>query len=218
MKKSEKIFVVVSILLIVVAIGIVLYNYASMTALFVYCGAVCLTAALIFFVSLFTKKEDVNSFKENLEKIVRTYDAVLVATSNLPSLDGRDVIKTMTVEALIDAQLGVRKPIYYKEYDESCGFVLLDEKEAIVYIMKANSSVVCPLELVVQEAIANKGKKDLDHQLLDDIDKTTVIKLENDKSYKVSPVREEGKNVVETETKEEPKEVEEDILPKVSGE
>lgn len=189
MKKTEKIFIFISMLLIFIAIGIFLYFEVGLTALFIYSGAVCLTFALIFFISLFTSKENSNMFNENLDKILKTYDAVLVATSNLPDLAGRDIIKTTSIDNLIDAQLGIRKPIYYKRYDDSCGFVLLGEKEAVVYVMKLDNSVICPLELVIDEIAKNAHKKDYDHELLDDIEKTTVIKLDNEKEYKVSPVR-----------------------------
>ncbi len=193
MKKSEKVLIVISILLIVVSIGIFLYFQAGITALFIYSAAVCLTFALVFFISLFTNKENMNDFKEKVNKVLKTYDAVLVATSNLPDLTGRDIIKTVSIENLIDAQLGVRKPVYYKEYEDSCAFVLLDEKQAVVYVMKKDNDVVCPLDITIAEIVKNKNNKDVDHKILDDIDKTTVIKLSNDKSYKVSPVREDKK-------------------------
>ncbi len=41
-----------------------------------------------------------------------------------------------------------------------------------------------------------KQEKNIDHSILDDIDKTTLIKLDNNKTYKVSPVKNKEKTMI----------------------
>ena len=95
-----------------------------------------------------------------------------------------------SIDDLVDAQLEIRKPICYLKQTESCSFILLDEKEAYVYIEKLNEDVTSPIEIEIKEArLQEKSEENIDSEMLKDIEKTTIIKLSNKKSYKVSPVR-----------------------------
>ena len=91
---------------------------------------------------------------------------------------------------MIDAQLEIRKPICYYKQTESCSFVLLDDKEAYVYVEKLNPDVVSPVEIEINDIkLKQKNSEDLDSEMLKDIEKTTIVKLSNKKSYKVSPIK-----------------------------
>ena len=99
------------------------------------------------------------------------------------------------MEDLIDAQIEIRKPIYYMiEGEDSCSFVLVDNNEVCIFILKQNEQVESPLELIINEYEKNN---DIDESLLEDIEKTTIIKLNNMKSFKVSPYKKEKKEKVE---------------------
>ena len=113
----------------------------------------------------------------------------MVETKEVPDLAYRNVIITTSIEDLVDAQVEIRKPICYIMNDKTCSFVLLDEKEAFVYYDKLDDKYIS----LVEKAIENKRKKmeedkKLDSELLDSIDRTTIIKLSNLKAYKVSPI------------------------------
>ena len=136
--------------------------------------------------------------------ILNTYDSILVKSNTIPSLEGRNVVNVEKMEDLVDAQLELRKPICYLKQTESCSFILLDEKEAFVYVEKLNDDVVTPVEIELKELkIKEKDKDDMDSEMLKAIDKTTVVKLSNRKSYKVSPIRKK-KEENESETAEAP--------------
>ena len=191
MTKVQKMFLYLSALFVAIAIGIYLYFEVSESVTLIYGAVAAAVLLLLVVITNMATKEKISDFQSKMRDIWRIYDAVMVNTNNLPDLSDRNIIKVVAIENLIDAQMGIRKPIYYKDYTDSCAYVLLGEKEACVLILKEDPSVVCPYEKVIEDSIKNKDEEDIDHKLLDNIDKTTVIKIDGNKELKVSPIREE---------------------------
>lgn len=131
-----------------------------------------------------------NFIKDNL----KTYDAIMIETETLPELKGKNIVRVRKFSDIIDAQIEVKKPIYYKKFTDYTVFILLDNKEACVNIVKLNENIECAYEVSLDETIKNNLVKDLDKSLLNDIDKTTIIRLDNAKEFRVSPVRKEKSN------------------------
>lgn len=139
-----------------------------------------------------TKEE---KYETKLKKILKTYDSVLVETRKVPVIDSEKVILVNSLDDLIDAQLELRKMIYYFKQSDNCSFVLFDQNQANIFILKSNEEVISPLEIEINNnKIKNKNKNDIDEETLNEIDKTTIIKLPNDKAYKISPVRKQKKS------------------------
>ena len=129
-------------------------------------------------------------YESNIKSIINTFDSILVKSNTVPKLIGRNIIIVEDIDDIIDAQLEIRKPICYLKQTESCSFVLLDDKEAYVYVEKMNPTVISPVEIEINDIRRKqKNSEDLDAEMLRDIEKTTIVKLSNKKSYKVSPVR-----------------------------
>ena len=138
-------------------------------------------------------------YSSNIKEILNTFDSVLVKSNNLPSLEGRNIIILESIDDLVDAQLEIRKPICYLKQNESCSFMLFDEKEIYICIEKLNDEVVSPVEIELENIKTRiKNSDEIDSSMIRDIDKTTIVKLSNKKSYKVSPIRESNDRVVET--------------------
>ena len=138
-------------------------------------------------------------YSSNIKEILNTFDSVLVKSNNLPSLEGRNIIILESIDDLVDAQLEIRKPICYLKQNESCSFMLFDEKEIYICIEKLNDEVVSPVEIELENIKTKvKNSDEIDSSMIRDIDKTTIVKLSNKKSYKVSPIRESNDRVVET--------------------
>lgn len=138
-------------------------------------------------------------YSSNIKEILNTFDSVLVKSNNLPSLEGRNIIILESIDDLVDAQLEIRKPICYLKQNESCSFMLFDEKEIYICIEKLNDEVVSPVEIELENIKTRiKTSDEIDSSMIRDIDKTTIVKLSNKKSYKVSPIRENNDKVVET--------------------
>jgi len=162
---------------------------------------IVLTIYLITYI--YENKDEQSIYKSKLKKALRNYDAILVESQRFPDLKGKNIIRVTNMDDLIDAQIEIRKPIYYMvENETSCSFVLLDTNEACVYILKQNEEVISPLELIIEEHEKKKNSNDDDSSLLEDIEKTTIIKLKN-KTLKVSPYRKNKDDSNEKKTIEE---------------
>ena len=189
MEKRENVILLVTIELILLLItGLLFFNHLTMyTIFFATFSAVMLIFILLY---LFNNKDEKLS---KLKNIMKTYDSVLVSSEELPNLKGKNILMISNLEDFIDAQAEIRKPIYYKRDVDSCSFVIVDNKEACVHILKTNKDVVSPLEKTIDELVKNSDKKPRKKSLLENIEKTTIIKLDNLRSYKVSPVAKGGK-------------------------
>ena len=177
-------------MIVSIAIGIFLYYEVSKRVTLFYAIIMALILCLVFVFINMKQKDRISNFQKKMRDIWKVYDAIMVNTKTLPDLADRNVVKVVSIENLIDAQMGIRKPIYFKDYVNSCAFVLLGEKEACVLILKEDPEVICPYEIIVENGLKSSNEKDIDHKLLDNIDKTTVIKLD-DKELKVSPIRDD---------------------------
>lgn len=189
MKKYFKGLIFIGVALVLAIIGFVLNgtDYAGYSVL-------CFTGAVVLLIlgisSVFTSNNPTKVYEAKVRNILNTYDSILVQSNKIPSLEGRNVVNVEKMEDLVDAQLELRKPICYLKQTESCSFLLLDEKEAYVYIEKLNDDVISPVEIELKELkIKERDRDDMDSEMLKGIDKTTVVKLSNRKSYKVSPIR-----------------------------
>ena len=193
MKREFKILILV--ILFIIFIGITYYLYkSSRLPISIVTG----TISLLLFVSsisLFLRKDtDEGNYEFRLKKILRTYDAILVQSNNFPSFRGKNIIHVLGMNDLIDAQAEVRKPIYYMKQQESTAFLLMNNDDALIYVLKMRENVVSPIEILIKEAEKLAKQETVDEELLNEIDKTTIVKLPNKKVYKVSPVRKKKKD------------------------
>ena len=174
-------------------IGLVLFILLGLISYFLYVNNLykyMIVTIPLAFVSLFffikglnfnkSPEDEYNSF---LKKIMNTYDAVLVDVVDLPSIGD-----------LIDAQIEVRKPIYYKREDRSVLFVLVDDTQACILLLKVDDSEETGFDNWLKEQ-RNKTKND-GESVFDGIENTTVVKLSNNKSYRISPLKDNGKGTI----------------------
>ena len=136
-------------------------------------------------------EEEYNSF---LKDVMRTYDAVLIDVVDIPNVEGRSIVKVSNFEDLIDAQIEIRKPIYYKRADRSTLFVLLDDKQVCIFILKVDDSEKSSFDRWLSNLEKEKSK--FDDSILKDIENTTIVRLDNNKSYRIIPIRDDKKKVI----------------------
>lgn len=186
--KKNIMFIVFSIFLFIIDIMILNSKFSRYSILTFTISIV----VLINGISMILKnRKGYNAYESELKYILNTFDSILVKSNSVPNLDERNIVEVMSMDDLVDAQLEIRKPICYVKQTESCSFILLDEKEAYTYILKSNEEVVSPLEIEIKNLKVKRRNDDgIDSEMLRDIERTTIIKLPNKKSYKVSPVRE----------------------------
>lgn len=177
---------------VLVSILLILFN---MKEFLIFTIILSLVFLLLIFFNVNDNRSDDAIYESTLKKILKTYVAILIESEELPSIRGKNIVKTTSIDNLINAQVEIRKPIYYKKEFDYCTFILLDDNEALVYSLKRNDDIVCAIDNVILEEKINSSKE----ELLSGIENTTIIKLDNNKVYKISPVKEENKHISDAE-------------------
>lgn len=160
-------------------------NYAILA------GSLSLVLVLTTIMYVVKTRSDKAIYKNFIKSTLRTYDAVMVKSEELPNLKGKNIVRVNKFSDLIDAQIEMKKPIYYKEFLDYTVFILIDNEEACVSIVRVNDETPCEYIQELEKVIKSNLVKDIDKSLLDDIEKTTIIRLDNAKSFRVSPIRKE---------------------------
>lgn len=204
MKKYQKsiLFIVFSLVFLAASFVLLRMNkdYLGYAILGFTIGGIFMVVGIMTFLN---NRNPSRFYESKVRDILNTYDSILVKSSSVPALEGRNIILVESIDDLIDAQLELRKPICYLKQTESCSFILLDDKEAYIYTEKLNDGVESPVDIELNEIrIRNKNAEEMDSEMLRDIEKTTIVKLSNRKSYKVSPVR-KNKNLADNKPVEE---------------
>ena len=88
-------------------------------------------------------------YNKKTKKILKKYDAVLVKTKNIPRLYDKNIMLVSNIEDMINAQMEIRKPVYYFVNENSHSFFLLDGEEALVYIVKNDPTIMCVVEKII---------------------------------------------------------------------
>lgn len=176
------------ITIICIIITIVSYQYDNTNFALVF-GTISVMMMIMLFRHLIDTRNEEAVYKSSVRNILRTYDSVLVATDELPDLKKKNIVVVGQIYDLLDAQVEVKKPIYYHKYDDHTVFVLIDNDEACVSIIKLHPNVSCSYELALSEIKDEKNSSGIDRKILEELENTTIIRLDNDKEIKVSPVR-----------------------------
>lgn len=186
----RKLVLLVFLLAILIEISVGILFLSSGNALYLF----FITLLIITFISFIIYFKDTRSeeaiYESYMKKILKTFDSILVKIIEIPSFSERKIIKVAELEDLMDAQAEIRKPINYFEENNGTSFILLDDKEAYIYILKKKN-----VELVIEEHIKDcnsTSRKNNYSELFDEIDKTMIIMIDNDKAYKISPIREKS--------------------------
>ena len=168
---------------------------------------VTITLTIILLIYLITNALETKSpeyiYNKTVKDLLKTYETILVDVNKLPELEVKNIINTSSFEKMVDVQYELKKPILYKKCLTTCSFILLDTETAYVYILRVNEDVLSPLDPIIESIEINNKKRRKE--------KKTIIKLDDSKEYKVSPVRK--KDLSKTnEIKVEIEELEEEII------
>lgn len=121
-----------------------LYGYLLITL------GVLIILIISLIISLSEKKDDLSKYNNNLKGILKRYDSILVETSSVPDMEGKNMMMITNIEDMIDASVEIRKPIYYKKEDDHCIFLLLDNQDISIFILKLDESET-PIEKLIKE-------------------------------------------------------------------
>lgn len=137
-------------------------------------------------------------FKSKVKNIINTYDSILAEVDVLPDLSDKDIVYIEKFEDLIDTQGETKKPIFYSIAERTVSFVLIDHNLVCYSIIRENEELIDPVERKLIVAKEKKNVRDIDESILAELDRTTIIKLPNVGSYKVSPIRKKDTKKEET--------------------
>lgn len=185
--------------LVILAIVVVVTMINGLTGFSIVFGAFFVVLVICLAIYLREEPDEFNAYIRNKKKILRTYDSIIIEVEDIPNIAGKNIIKVKTIEDLVDAQLELREPIYYKNDNDSCFFILLHFNEACIFVLRMNDSVVSPTEQSIRYMKEEKTDKTKEQEnILENLEKTVVYKLDELRSFRISPIRNNEKiNVVD---------------------
>lgn len=153
--------------------------------------SVSITTVLFIYLcyNVFSRKDEESIYKRKLKSILKTYDSILIYLDADYKLSDENIMFVKNFDDLVVAQDEVSRPIMYLREDNSSVFMLEDDNNLLVYILKINEATISKYEVRILNHI--EANRDIENEsILEDLEKTTFIQLKNNKLYKVSPVRE----------------------------
>jgi len=187
-KKTKSLIIIIALIIYAIIIGICVINSLYSAALVL--GALFIILAICLGIYIREEPDEFSVFVKNRRRILKTYNSIIVEVEDIPNIAGKNIIKVKSIEDLVDAQLELREPIYYKNDNDSCFFMLLHYNEACIYILRMNEDVVSPTEQSIkymkEEPSDKENKKE---NILENVENTIVYKLDELRSFKISPIR-----------------------------
>lgn len=149
----------------------------------------------IFVALLLIKEIKLNSSSENyyngtIKNILKTYDVILVEIENLPDIGDKEIIVLTGFNDIVNTQYECRKPVYYIHDDNTYDFFIITEDIVYIYSAKKEENIKSVFEKYIDEEKKQKENSTKQVDILENLENTTVIKLDNNKEYVVSPVKE----------------------------
>ena len=133
-------------------------------------------------------KNPQSKYNSTVKNILRTYDVILVEIDNLPEISERKLVNTTSFKDMVNIEYEYRKPVYYIHDDNSYDFMLLTDENIYAYTLKREEESLSILEKYMSDKVKNQNSSEKQLDVLDSLENTTVIKLDNDKEYVVSPM------------------------------
>ena len=137
----------------------------------------------------FKKNDEDSIYKREIKRIFRTYDSILVYSDNNYKLNDQEIVIVNKLEDIVKVSEALNLPILVINEKDSCIFICEEGICNLIYIKKKNNSIVSKYEEKINKRIKDNKSSTDSKQILKDIEKTTLIKLKNNKTYKVSPVK-----------------------------
>lgn len=110
--------------------------YVKMISISGWVGCVLVILKLIL--KYYSDYKSKGLYERTLNKILNTYDSILVSAYSMQSIDDLSIVYVNSFEELVDAQAEVRLPINYKENKErqTTTFILVRNNMAWAYVLR----------------------------------------------------------------------------------
>ena len=96
-------------------------------------------------------------YEKKVHKILKTYRSILVKCRNIPISPDKNIILVDDMDSMINTQIETRKPILYLKELYSTSFMILDQEEVYVYIIKRYDDVECIVENIIKTIESSKN-------------------------------------------------------------
>ena len=173
---------VVTILFIITFVLFILIDKVELSLI---CLLLFVISLIILLKNIFTIKKPNGLFNEYVRTIIDNNESILVEIDKFPDLNNKKIYRTKTIDDLLNMETSVKKPIYYITNNDSYDFILLDNKKVYINKIRKNKNIISCLDLYLSDL--NNNKKD-QYDLIEELDKTTIIKVDKDKEYIVYPL------------------------------
>ncbi|MBO5530697.1 MAG: hypothetical protein J5970_04790 [Bacilli bacterium] len=173
---------VVTILFIITFVLFILIDKVELSLI---CLLLFVISLIILLKNIFTIKKPNGLFNEYVRTIIDNNESILVEIDKFPDLNNKKIYRTKTIDDLLNMETSVKKPIYYITNNDSYDFILLDNKKVYINTIRKNKNIISCLDLYLSDL--NNNKKD-QYDLIEELDKTTIIKVDKDKEYIVYPL------------------------------
>lgn len=182
--KSAIISIVISIISVIfLAIGQIQISF--------FCLLFLIFSLILLIRNIYFNKNPKVYFDELINNILNTYDTILVEINEIPDFADKEIVFTKNFIDMVNIENYIRKPIYFiKNTNDTYDFILMDDKKVYINIIKYNKSDISPLEVYINH-ISNRSKNTV-FDKIKDIDKTSIVKLDNNREVIVYPLNREG--------------------------
>lgn len=174
------------VILFVLSMFLLLNKLYTYSIVFITLTILCFIYLLMVF---FGKKNPFAVYEKEFNIITKTYEPILVEVKKIPALDVKNIIVLPFFEKIVDIQYDLKKPILYYKSLNTCSYILLDTDIAYVFILRVEDISISPVDEIIAAIESENKKRRKEKRILEDIDKTTIIRLDDLKEYKVSPIR-----------------------------
>lgn len=159
-----------------------------MDKIFIMLITVTLIVMILYAIKKHGNMSEEDMYDEYLRKIKKAFKKLLISISDVPDINKKALIKINHIDDLVDISLRIKKPIYYIEKNNrTCDFILIDNKEYNIYTLKVNEDLSSSFDEYIKEL--EKKKKKINLNMFEDLEKTTIIKIPNGDTFKISPLK-----------------------------
>ena len=89
-------------------------------------------------------------YEKKVNKILKTYNSIMVKCRNIPISPDKNIIIVDDINSMINTQIETRKPILYYQEENSTSFMILDQEEVYIYLLKKNYDIEGKVETIIK--------------------------------------------------------------------
>ena len=98
-----------------------------------------------------------DKYDKKVNKILKTYNSILAKCRNIPISPDKNIIIVDDMNSMVNTQIETRKPIIYYQEEVSISFMILDQEEVYIYMIKKFYDRESKVEAIVKSIESTKN-------------------------------------------------------------